>query len=230
MRPSNLHSRRPFETILRPHQPMWKRVKQLFESLVYAGLKPRRSAASAAAKAKSASALHNWIDGKLNKAGPSDPLYLSNRTLGQKATVWAAFGVPALLVLAVVAFVVFRSHDADAPPARIPDSPSNAEIAAKTLPNLNNDLHLASQTALDIQDVHVVSGSPARLVGVVKNNSERQIAKAELVFDLTNKADSRLGAVSTEVTNIAPKASVTFSFVIEQSNATFALVREVHVQ
>lgn len=209
---------------------MWKRLKKLLESVAYAGMKPQGGSASAAAKAKGASALQGWIDGKLNQAGPSDPLYLSNRTLGQKAMVWAAFAVPAALILVIVGFVVFRSHDPDAPSALIPDAPSNAEIADKMLPNLNKNLHLASQTDLDIQDVHVVSGSPSRLAGVVKNNSERQIAKAELVFDLTNKADSRLGAVSTEVTNIAPKASVPFNFVIEQANATFALVREVHVQ
>ena len=209
---------------------MWRRLKQLFETLAYAGMKPQRGPASGAAKAKSASAIQGWIDGKLNQAGPSDPLYLSNRTLGQKAKAWAVFAIPAALVLAVVGFVVFRSHNADAPPATIPDAPPNAEIADKMLPSLNNNLHLASPTDLDIQDVHVVAGSPARLEGRVKNNSERQIARAELVFDLTDKADSRLGAVSTEVTNIAPKASVPFNFVIEQANATFALVREVHAQ
>lgn len=209
---------------------MWKRLKQLFETLAYAGMKPQGGGASAAAKAKGASALQGWIDRKLNQAGSSDPLYLSNRTLGQKAKVWAVFAVPAVLVLAVVGFVVFRSDRADAPPAPIPDALSNPEIAAKMLPNLNNDLHLATQTDLDIQDVHVVSGSPPRLAGVARNKSDRNIAKAELVFDLTDKNGSRQGAVHTEVTNIAPKASVPFTFVIEQANATFALVREIHVQ
>ena len=209
---------------------MWKRLKQFFEKLAYAGLKPRGGGPVKPGKPKSASALQAWIDSKLNQAGPADPLYVSNLSVGQKLKTWAAFGVPAAAVLAVLAFVLFRAQSGDAPPAPIPQMPSNAEIAAKLLPDLNGDLHIAKQGDLDIQDVHVVSGSPARLAGIAKNNSDRAIATAELVFDLTDKTGSRQGAVSTEVKNIAARASVPFTFPIEQTTATFALVREVRAR
>jgi hypothetical protein len=209
---------------------MSKRLKQLFEKIAYAGLKPQAGRPAKSGKPKGGSALQAWIDGKLNQAGPADPLYISNRTLGQKLKTWAAFGVPAAAVLAALAFVLFRARTGDAPPAPPPQTPSNAEIAAKLLPDLNSDLHIAKQSDLDIEDVHVVSGRPARLAGIAKNNSDHPIATAELVFDLTDKTGSRQGAVSTEVKNIAAKASVPFTFPIEQTAATFALVREVHVQ
>jgi hypothetical protein len=56
------------------------------------------------------------------------------------------------------------------------------------------------------------------------------ISQADLYFDLTDKTGSRQGAVSTEPKNIASKASMPFQFPIEQSAASFALVREVHVK
>jgi hypothetical protein len=205
---------------------MWNSLRHFFEKMAYAGLKPRNSATKPAVKPKSGSALQGWIDSKLNQAGSSDPLYLSNRTFAQKMRAWAIFGIPAAAVLGVAALVLFRTPGLDAPPP----AQSNAEIAAKMLPDLNQDLHIRTQRDLEIGDVHVVSGSPLQLSGVAKNNSDREIAAAELVFDLTDQTGSRQGAVTTEVKNIAAKSSVTFTFPIEQTNATFALVREVHVR
>jgi hypothetical protein len=184
---------------------MFKRIKQLFENLAYTGLKPQ-------------------------SGGASDPLYLSNRTLGQKLRAWSLVGIPIVVVLAGLGLVLFGFFDKDAPIAPPPAGISNAEMAQKMLPDLNQDLHVETQHDLEVEDVHVVVGSPSRLVGLAKNNSGRQISHAELVFDLTDRSGSRQGAVSTELKNIASKSSVPFQFAIESSAATFALVREVHVQ
>jgi hypothetical protein len=207
---------------------MWKRFQRLFEKLAYAGLKPRPGQPAKPGKPKGGPALPAWIDGKLNRAGPADPLYLSNRSLLEKLKTWAGFGIPAAAVLAGLAFVLFRGGGADVSLAP-PGTPSNAGVAAKLLPDLNSDLHIRNQNDLDIQDVHVISGRPARLAGIAKNRSDHEIASAELVFDLTDSAGSRQGAVSTEVKNVAAKASVPFTFPIEQTKAAFALVREVRV-
>lgn len=225
---------RPSYTDLSGFAAMWKHFKQFFERLAYAGLKPQggRPAQQAsqpeAPKRKGFAALHAWLDSKLNQAGPADPLYLSNRSTAQKAKVWALIAVPPVVILGVVAAVLLSSSNA--PPAPPPAGLSNAEIASKMLPELNTDLHIQSQHDLDIEDVHVETGEPVRLAGIAKNNSDRAIAKAELIFDLTDRSGSRQGAVTTEVRNIGPKAAVPFEFPIEQSKATFALVREVHVE
>ena len=66
-------------------------------------------------------------------------------------------------------------------------------------------------------------------MGIARNNTDHEIAQAELVFDLTDTTGSRQGAVTTELRNIPAKSSKTFEVALEQSTATFALVREVHV-
>jgi hypothetical protein len=218
---------------------MFKRIKEFFERLAYAGLKPQggtrpQPALNApqiqAPKQKGFAAFRVWVETRLTKAGPSDPLYLSNRTFGQKLRAWSIIGVPALVVLAGVGLVLVGYFNVAAPIAPPPVGLSNAEIASRMLPDLNKNMHIETQHDLDVEDVHVVAGSPVRLAGIAKNNTDHEIAKVELVFDLTDKTGSRQGAVSTELKNIASKSSVTFQFPIEQATASFALVREVRFQ
>jgi hypothetical protein len=217
---------------------MFKRLKELFEKVAYTGLQPQGrpaqpgQAAQPAANVKPSgiAAFRAWVERHLSKSGPSDPLYLSNRTLGQKLKAWAIVGVPAIVVLGIVGVVLLGYFNKDLGVGPPPVGLTNAELAAKMLPDLNNNLHVETQHDLDIEDVHVVTGSPARLAGVAKNNTDHEIARAELVFDLTDKTGSRQGAVTTELKNISAKSSVPFQFVLQQATASFALVREVHVQ
>lgn len=214
---------------------MANQVKQFFEKLVYAGLKPQggrpaqQSEASHAEPKQAANSPLNWLNTKLNQAGPADPLYLSNRTAGQKVKSWALIGIPPLVVLTAVGLVLAGVFNPTTSPAPPPSGPTNAEIASKMLPDLQN-ISIETQHDLEVADVHVIPGAPVRLEGVAKNNSDHEISKAELVFDLTDKTGSRQGAVTTEVKNIGAKSTVQFQFAIEQATATFALVREVRVQ
>jgi hypothetical protein len=208
---------------------MFKRIKQFFENLAYAGLKAQGGRAAQTAPQRQ-SFIRAWAESRLTKRGPSDPLYLSNRTLTQKLKARALVGVPVVAVLGGMGLVLFGYFDKDKPIAPPPAGLSNAEIAQKMLPDLNNDVHIETQHDLEVEDVHVVLGAPSRLVGVAKNNTDRQISQAELVFDLTDRSGSRQGAVSTELKNIASKSSAPFQFAIESSAATFALVREVQVR
>lgn len=208
---------------------MFKRFKQFLETLAYAGLKPRGGRAAQPAQQRPGS-IRAWVESKLTKGGSSDPLYLSNRTLGQKLKSWSIVGVPVLVVLGGLGLVLFGYFDKDAPIAPPPVGLTNAQMAEKMLPDLNKDMHVESQHDLDVEDVHVVPGAPSRLVGIAKNTTGRPISAAELVFDLTDRNGSRQGAVTTELKNIASKTSVPFQFAIESSAATFALVREVHVR
>lgn len=207
---------------------MFKRIKQFLETLAYAGLKPQGGRTAQAQQRQGS--IRAWVESRLTKGGSSDPLYLSNRTLGQKLKSWSIVGVPLLVVLGGLGLVLFGFFDKDAPIAPPPVGLTNAQMAEKMLPDLNKDLHIESQHELDVEDVHVVVGAPSRLVGIAKNTTDRQISAAELVFDLTDRSGSRQGAVTTELKNIASKTSVPFQFAIESPAATFALVREVHVR
>ena len=65
------------------------------------------------------------------------------------------------------------------------------------------------------------------MTGVLKNQTQRSFASAELTFDLTDDAGSQLGGVSTRVGAIGPGATVPFRFPVAQKGVAFVLVREV---
>jgi hypothetical protein len=212
---------------------MFKRIKQFFESLAYAGLKPSGGKPLGAAGTKPSgwfAPIQERLDKFLNKGGSSDPLYLSNRTFMQKAGVWLIIGVPSLVLLAGLGLVLSGYFNRDTPVAPPPVGLSNAEIAQKMLPDLNKDLHIVSQHDLEVQDVHIIRAGSVTLAGLALNNTDHAIAKVDLVFELTDRNGSRQGAVSTELTNLAARSTVPFQFAIEQQAAAFALVREIHVE
>jgi hypothetical protein len=212
---------------------MFNRIKQYFEFLAYAGLKPSGGKPLGAAEVKRSgwlAPIRDRIDQFLNKGGSSDPLYLSNRTFMQKAGVWLIIGVPAVLLFGGLGLVLSGFFNQDAPVAPPPAGLSNAEIAQKMLPDLNRDLHIASQHDLDVQDVHIIRAGSVKLAGLALNNTDHVIKKVDLVFELTDNNGSRQGAVSTELTNLAARSTVAFQFAIEQHAASFALVREIHIE
>ncbi len=207
---------------------MAKRIKEAFEKIAYAGLKPQGGRLPQGGNPKLAP-VRGWVESRLTKSGSSDPLYLSNRTFSQKLKAWSILGVPAVLVLGGLGLALFGYFDKTSRVAAPPVALSSAEIADKTLPDLNKGLRIESQHDLEVDDVHVVLSPTVHLVGVARNKTDHEIAKAELVFDLTDMTGSRQGAVTTELRNIASKSSRPFEFAIEQSAASFALVREVRV-
>jgi hypothetical protein len=210
---------------------MRKRIKELFERIAYAGLKPQGGVASPAAPAKSQrfAGIRASLEAQLTKSSSSDPLYLSNRTLSQKVKAWSILAAPAVLTLGGLTLALLGYFNKDSAITRPPSGMSNAEIADKMLPDLSKGLHVESQHDLYVEDVHVVVGAPVHLMGVARNNTAHEIANAELVFDLTDQTGSHQGAVTTEIKNIASKSSKSFDVAIEESSATFALVREIHV-
>jgi hypothetical protein len=201
------------------------KLRQLFESLVYAGLKPQRPG-GAPAKPKNVWQLR--LERFINGPAHTDPLYLSNRTIGQRIRAAAVVVVPVLLLLGVLFLAwsgVFRSNEA--PKLR---ELTASEKAALILPDFNSKIQLPANHDLDVQDVHVEHGSPTRVAGLVKNNTDRVIESADLVFDLTDGRWSRLGAVSTQVVKLRPHAATPFRFTVTQDNAVHVLVREFQVQ
>jgi len=201
------------------------KLRQLFESIAYAGMKPR---AAAAERAKPKSAWRRQLDRLINGSGDMDPLYLSNRTLGQRVSAAALTVVPVLLLVTVLVLAwsgAFKAKDAPKPREL-----TAAERAARVLPNFDKPIDLPANHDLDVLDVHVEQGPPARVVGQVRNNTDHVIASAQMVFDLTDETWSRLGAVKTQVEKLRPHSATTFRFPVAQSSARHVLVREYQVQ
>ncbi len=174
-----------------------KYLRHIFESVVYAGMKPR------------------------------DPFYLSNRTTGQRIRLAALIAIPFVAVLGGVALAsmgYFNSSSQLPPPAK---PLSNAEIAARTLPVLKQDIPIETNRDLQVLDVFVGRG---RISGSVKNATTRALGAAEVIFELTDARGSRVGAVSCRFTRLAPGSSTPFENVIPQTGAAYAVVREIHAQ
>ncbi len=203
-----------------------RRLRQFLESIVFAGLKPD-ARAGVAGRFAWWGAIRNRIDRFVSGAAPSDPLYLSNRTFAQKARSALIVVVPVLLV---AGFMVLALSDVFTPAPAPKAEPKPGEIAAKLLPNLENNITLVSNKDVEVVEARIEHGPSTKLVGTVKNNTPRVIHEANLVFDLTDMMGSQVGAVSTKVDNLAPGAVATFQLPIQQSNAQFVLVREVHTQ
>jgi len=136
--------------------------------------------------------------------------------------------VPAVIVIAVLALAwagVFQGTDAP----KLKEL-TLAERAARTLPNFNPKIQLPTNHDLDVEDAHVEHGSPTHVAGRVKNNTDHVIASAHMAFDLTDIHWSRLGAVSTELIELPPHATVAFRFAVAQDTAEHVLVRDFQVR
>jgi hypothetical protein len=197
------------------------RIRKFFESIVFAGLTPD---AQTAPKRQLTwlGPLRGPVERLLSGSAPTDPLYLTNRTLGQKLLSWSLVGIPCLVLFAGIGITLSSLFDPPAPkPAK---ELTAAEITAKLLPNMDKDFKLAPASDVQVLEARV---DGTRLVGRVKNTSTRAIAGAELVVDLTDADGSQVGAVSVVVEKIPPSGTRDFEIPIRQRNAATAMVREV---
>ena len=194
-------------------------IRKFFESLAYTGLKP----APRGSAPKQGRARQLW-DRLLNGGPvPNDPLYLSNRTWLQKARPAVLIAIPIVMVIGLTGYVMLT------PPTPVDKPPSQltpAELAARTA-TLPKDFSVRQNTDLQVVEVSVEKGGSSEVTGVLKNQTQRSFASAELTFDLTDDAGSQLGGVSTRVGAIGPGATVPFRFPVAQKGVAFVLVREV---
>ena len=156
-------------------------------------------------------------------ARPLDPLYLSNRTAGQKMRSALLVATPIVLVAAVVVLALSRSAD-----IKQQAELSSAEVAKRILPDLSRDIKIDTNRDVVVLDAAVERGTPLAIAGSVQNNTSRVIRSAEIVFDVTNDVGSQVGAVATKVRDLPPMSATKFRFAIKQTDAAFVLVREVH--
>ena len=192
--------------------------------MVFAGLKPD-TPRERAKRTRWLGPLHRLVDRIPSKPAPSDPLYLSNRTFDQKVKLWLAIAVPCLILAGLTVLGLSHFYHANGPgPA--PEPPA-AVVAAKLLPDLDKTMRPDVIADVQVLEAHVESEGGMKVTGIVKNNTGRLIRTTEIILNLTDAADSKLGAVRAQVDNLAPHATVKFQVPIEQKDAALALVREV---
>jgi hypothetical protein len=203
-----------------------KRLRQFIESILYAGMKSHEPADRGAGPATPSRFLRPF-ERFLSGPGSADPLYITNRTAGQKIRLALLIAIPPLLVLGLATAVIihFNQSARPKPPAQM----SNAEIAVKMLSNLS-DVTVYSNKDIDVMDLAVHQSGGSRVTGTLKNNSDHAIAGVEVIFDLTNAMGSRLAAVSCKVARLEPKGRAKFETAIAQKDAAFAIVREIRIQ
>lgn len=199
-----------------------KRIREFFESIVFAGMKPGAQAVPKR-NLQWLGPLRDPIERLLSGGpAPTDPLYLSNRTPAQKLKSWSLIAIPCLVL--AVGVGVTLSNFLDPPETRPVKEPPPGEVTAKLFPSVTKNLKLAPPSDVQVIEVRV-DGS--RLVGVVKNTTAREIAVAELIIDLTDSDGSQVGAVTGTVERLAPSSTKEFQIPIKQQDAAIALVREV---
>lgn len=163
-------------------------------------------------------------------SAPSDPLYVTNRTFGQRIRTALLFGVPALAIGGMIYMGLGRQFDKPGDPKPSAPLPATGEITAKVLPHLEKTYQSESDHDVSVSEATVAHGSDSNISGKLKNNTDRMVVMADVVFDVTDEGGSALGAVMVRVENIAAHSTVPFRKSIEQHTARGAVVREIHVR
>ena len=191
---------------------MANRFRNIVESIIYAGMKPGARSAEGAPAANP-----GLLARLLAGPAPSDPLYLTNQTFGQKSRRILLMVSPVILVLAgVFVAVAIFGPKSDKAPREV----TAAEIRAKVLPDFNKEIKLDSNKDIAVTEVHFehAAGSGV-MVGNLKNNTNHRIVQAVIEFELADPSHSGLGGVIVTETDLAPGAIRTFRKPIEQTSA-----------
>ena len=173
----------------------------MIESVVFAGMKP---------------------------GAPSpDPLYLTNRTIWQRVKLGLLFGLPCIFLFYVMALALDGYFVKPTPIPKM--DPAPAELAAKTLPNLDH-VKVESNRDIDILEVHIDRADGTVLAGTVVNMTGRPLETAEIVFDLSDGFGAHLGGVTERLENLEPQKPHRFRMAIDHKDARFAMVSEVRTK
>jgi hypothetical protein len=153
-----------------------------------------------------------------------DPLYLTNRSLGQRVRLGLLVATPVVIVCALVALAVSNKiTKKSAPPVEV----SAAEMAARSLPDLSQTIKVPMNTDLQVDQAAVEPVSPPYVSGIMRNTSDRRYPYAKPIFDLADATGSEIGTVSTELHDLAPHSVVKFRFPIQHTGGVFVLLREI---
>jgi hypothetical protein len=201
---------------------MPSRLREFLESIVFAGMKP--AGPSGPKRMKWLGPLEKPLEKFLNGAAPTDPLYLSNRPLKQRLKLAAVVFVPCLVVaVGLLMALANRIPVTGAGPA--PELTPN-EVTQKILPHLDRNIKIDVNRDLEVMEIHIERGAETSLVCTVRNNSGQDIQNGGVIVDLTDSSGSQVGGITIPV-SVAARSTKKIQMPIKQSNAVFALVREL---
>jgi len=202
---------------------MANRFRELFESIVYAGMKPstRSSPQAPDAPAGKPGFLKGFLARFLAGPDPSDPLYLSRQTPAQRVRRFlvAVIPVAVVMVVAIVGIVLF------APKKIVPRAPVQTALV---LPAFNKEIKLNFNKDVEVTEVHFDHSHDSLMIGGVRNLTDHQINEAVMEFDLVDHSGSQLGGVTITLNNLAPREVRAFKQPVDQTTAAGAIVREAH--
>jgi hypothetical protein len=204
---------------------MARSLREIIESVVFAGLKP--GAPHTAEKRMRwlgplAGPMERFLSGGPT---PSDPLYLSHRTPGQRIMLGVKVAIP-LAIVGGGLFWYFRSGIQEKQPVL---NLTPAEAAAKMMPDLNR-VNVVTNKDIEVPEVGVDRSGSLALAGIVRNNTAHTVSAVEILFDVTDDRGSRLGNVSAQLQNLAPKSESKFRVPINQQTASIAIVRDIKMR
>ena len=201
-------------------------LRKLVESIAYVGMKPDAPVQQRDGM-RWLGPFRAPIERFLNGPGSDDPLFLTNRTAGQKMRLAFLIAIPSVLVLGGVALAAMGIFQTAAQRAGWSKPLDSAEVARRMLPDLKRDIQL--ETNHDIQVLDVVVGG-GKISGSVRNMTSKVLTEASVDFDLTDGNGSLVGGISCRMPRLEPNSSAPFHLDIPQASAVYALVRSVHTQ
>jgi hypothetical protein len=178
-------------------------------------------------------AIARKLEGFFSGSASNDPLYLTNRTIGQKVRVAILIGVPVAALGALIFLALDSRFDRPASIERAAALEAKGrkvvdEGAAKVLPNIEKNYLSEQSKDVDVVEAAVTRGDGLYLAGKLRNNTENLVRVADVVFDITDEEGSQVGGIAVRVENIEAKGTGTFRVALPQKTARSALVREVH--
>ena len=192
-----------------------QRTRDRLEKLVFAGLKPD------APVIRKKSKLESLLESAEDLAGrglQSEQKALPGPvTTRRKLTIGVAIVVVCVGIYGLMRVLQSPAarNESQAP------APPQTEIVPKDLViEKNKDLEIV---AIDFDR----SAEPHKITGTLRNLTGKVFARCEVSFEITTKAGAQVGAVATTVHNLQPHASTNFSIPVPQSDAAFAMVREL---
>ncbi len=204
---------------------MARSLRELVESVVFAGLKP--GAPRAESKRMSwLGPLRGPIERFLSLGpAPSDPLYLSSRTAKQRLIFALKVAAPFVLAGGITLWL-FRNSISPKNQPKLDLTP--AELAAKFMPDVDK-IRIVTNRDVEVPAVGIDRAGHA-LTGTVKNNTPRVLRSVEVTFDVTDDSGSKLAAVRASFDTLAPRSESAFRVPVHQADAAIAVVREIQMQ
>jgi hypothetical protein len=192
----------------------FRNIREFFEKLVFAGLKPDAPAGP------KKSIFQRWMQSAEDLA--SKGLRPDEAPL-PGPTTWKKKAGMILSVIAVGVGVYFlvdvlQSH------ADKPESQTTGAVAPIVPPNFK----VEKNKDLAVEEIEFNKNvEPKVITGTLKNLTDKTFVACDVSFDLTTKGGTQLGGVATTVRDLGPHGSAKFRIQVSQPEAAFALVREL---